>query len=219
MQTPVLIVNCKTYKAASGEKARKLAYTCEKVAEQTGTEIAIAPQNADIGRLAERVDIPVLAQHTDPDAYGSNTGSDLARSLAYNGADGTLINHSEDQVALDTIESVIGRCQDADMETVVCVDEQTLADNTADFKPDYIAYEAPELIGGDTSVSEAKAEVLKDVVKTVDGRAPVLTGAGVKSQEDVQKALELGSRGILVASGVIKAEDPEQALRDLVEPF
>lgn len=219
MQTPVLIVNCKTYEAASGAEARKLAYTCERVAEQTGAEIAIAPQNADIGRLAEKVSIPVLAQHTDPDGYGSNTGSDIAETLAYNGADGTLINHSEDQVSLDTIEAVIERAEDADMETVVCVDEQTLADNTADFKPDYIAYEPPELIGGDTSVSEAKPEVLESVVETVDGRAPVLTGAGVKNQEDVRKALELGSEGILVASGVIKADDPEKALRDLVEPF
>jgi triosephosphate isomerase len=219
MQTPALIVNCKTYEAASGAEARKLAYTCEKVAEQTGAEIAITPQNADIGRLAEKVSIPVLAQHTDPEEYGSNTGSDIAETLAYNGADGTLINHSEDQVALDTIETVIERARDADMETVVCVDEQTLADEAADFKPDYIAYEPPELIGGDTSVSEAKPEVLESVVETVDGRAPVLTGAGVKTQEDVRKALELGSKGILVASGVIKAKDPEQALRDLVKPF
>ncbi len=219
MQTPVLIVNCKTYEAASGPEAQKLAYTCEKVADQTGAEIAIAPQNADIGRLAEKVSIPVLAQHTDPEGYGSNTGSDIAETLAYNGTDGTLINHSEDQVSLDTIESVIERAETSDMETVVCVDEQTLADNAADFKPDYIAYEPPELIGGDTSVSEAKPEVLESVIETVGGRAPVLTGAGVKNEEDVRKALELGSKGILVASGVIKADDPEQALRDLVEPF
>lgn len=219
MQTPVLIVNCKTYEAASGAEARKLAYTCEKVAEQTGAEIAIAPQNADIGRLAEKVSIPILAQHTDPEGYGSNTGSDIIETLAYNGADGTLINHSEDQVSLDTIETVIKRSRKKDIETVVCVDEETLADNAADFKPDYIAYEPPELIGGDTSVSEAKPEVLESVIETVDGRAPVLTGAGVKTQDDVRKALELGSEGILVASGVIKADDPEQALRDLVEPF
>ncbi|MDY6771471.1 MAG: triose-phosphate isomerase [Candidatus Nanohaloarchaea archaeon] len=219
MKTPLLIVNFKTYKAASGEHALDIAYKCERVAKSTDTNIAIAPQNADIGRIAEKVEIPVIAQHTDPEGYGSNTGSDIIETLAHNGADGTLINHSEDQVSLDTIEAVVKRCRKQDITSVVCVDEETLAESVKDFKPDFIAYEPPELIGGDVSVSQAKPEILEGVVDTVGRAAPVLTGAGVKTAEDVEKALELGSEGILVASGVIKADDVEQALRDLVEPF
>lgn len=219
MDTPLLIVNFKTYQQASGSQAQQLAYTCEKVAEQTDTEIAIAPQNADIRRLTEKVTIPVLAQHTDPEPYGSNTGSDIVETLKFNGADGTLINHSEDQVSLDTIETVIKRCKKHNLETVACVDDTSLAQNVNEFKPNFIAYEPPDLIGGDVSVSTAKPDMIENVVETVGGKTPLLTGAGVKSQKDVQKALELGSKGILVASGVIKSDNPEKTLRKLVAPF
>ena len=45
---------------------------------------------------------------------------------------------------------------------------------------------------------------------------PVLCGAGVKTRADVEKAMELGAAGILLASGVVKAEDPGAVLTELV---
>ncbi|HLD78075.1 MAG TPA: triose-phosphate isomerase, partial [archaeon] len=39
---------------------------------------------------------------------------------------------------------------------------------------------------------------------------------GVKTRQDVQAALRLGAAGVLVASAVVKAKDPERALRALV---
>jgi triosephosphate isomerase len=45
---------------------------------------------------------------------------------------------------------------------------------------------------------------------------PVLCGAGVKTGKDVRRALELGAKGVLLASGVVKAKDPRKALQDLV---
>ena len=43
----------------------------------------------------------------------------------------------------------------------------------------------------------------------------VLCGAGVKNGKDVAKALELGSDGVLLASGIVKAKDKEKVIRDL----
>ncbi|TMI59473.1 triose-phosphate isomerase, partial [Candidatus Bathyarchaeota archaeon] len=40
----------------------------------------------------------------------------------------------------------------------------------------------------------------------------VLCGAGVATAEDVSRALELGSEGVLVASGVVKSKDPRAVL-------
>jgi len=85
--------------------------------------------------------------------------------------------------------------------------------------PDYVAVEPPELIGTGIPVSKAKPEVITDtveLVKKVNPEVKVLTGAGISSGEDVKKALELGSVGVLLASGVTKAKDPEKAIRDLV---
>lgn len=211
---PILIVNLKTYEEGSGDDALDLAFTCEKLAKQEDVNIAVAVQNADLPRIAPKVDISVFAQHMDPAGHGSNTGKDIAETLVYNGADGVLINHSEDQVALETIDATVSRAKQNDLQTVVCIDVPEMAEKVSSFKPDFIAYEPPELIGGDTSVSTAEPELVKTAV---DGTSrTVLCGAGIKAREDVETALELGTQGVLVASGVVKANDPEDALRDLV---
>ena len=44
----------------------------------------------------------------------------------------------------------------------------------------------------------------------------VLTGAGIQTGECVRTAIDLGTDGVLLASGVVKAKDPEAVLRDLV---
>jgi triosephosphate isomerase len=76
------------------------------------------------------------------------------------------------------------------------------------------------LIGGDVSVTTAKPEVITGAVErihAVNPRVTILCGAGVKTRKDVAKALELGTSGVLLATGVVKAKDPEKALRDLVK--
>jgi triosephosphate isomerase len=42
----------------------------------------------------------------------------------------------------------------------------------------------------------------------------ILCGAGISTGEDVYAALKLGSEGVLVASGVVKAPKPEDVLFD-----
>ena len=69
-------------------------------------------------------------------------------------------------------------------------------------------------------MTTAKPEVITRAVDRIRGANPdvnVLCGAGVKTRKDVAKALELGTSGVLLASGVVKAKDPEKALRDLVK--
>ena len=54
------------------------------------------------------------------------------------------------------------------------------------------------------------------MVKAANPSVRGLCGAGVKNGADVAKALELGTEGVLLASGVTKADDPIAVLRDLV---
>jgi triosephosphate isomerase len=80
--------------------------------------------------------------------------------------------------------------------------------------------EPPELIGGDVSVTSADPGIVEDSVaaaREVDPDVPVLCGAGVKTGDDVATALELGTEGVLVASGVVKADDPGAALAGLLD--
>ncbi len=61
-----------------------------------------------------------------------------------------------------------------------------------------------------------KANIIKKICGDVKC-SKVLVGAGIKTTEDVKTAIKLGAAGVLVASGIAKADDPEKALRDLVK--
>jgi triosephosphate isomerase len=44
----------------------------------------------------------------------------------------------------------------------------------------------------------------------------VLCGAGISTGDDMKAALDLGTEGVLLASGIILADDPKEALLGLV---
>ncbi|MCJ0618481.1 triose-phosphate isomerase, partial [Haloarcula hispanica] len=58
-----------------------------------------------------------------------------------------------------------------------------------------------------------------DAAARVNGDVDVLCGAGISTGEDLVSASDLGATGVLLASGVAKADDPRAALEDLVEPL
>jgi triosephosphate isomerase len=71
-------------------------------------------------------------------------------------------------------------------------------------------------------VSQADPDVVTDAVaaaEAVDESVSVYCGAGISTGEDLTAARELGAEGVLLASGVAKAEEPEAALEDLVAPL
>ncbi len=217
---PIVVVNFKTYAQATGQRAVDLAKICEKVSKDTGVTVIVAVQNLDLFHVSKEVSIPVYAEHIDPVKYGANTGKDLPEAVVENGATGVLINHSEDPEELKDIEIGIRRAKDVGLQTIVCAPTAATSEAIAALGADFVAVEPPELIGGDISVSKAQPGLITDTVELVhkiDDKLPVLCGAGVKDHKDVRIAMKLGCEGILVASGVTKADDPEAALRDLIK--
>lgn len=220
MKTPVIILNFKTYRESSAERGLALARICEEVAQETGKSIVIAPQQIDLSLIAKEVSIPVLAQHVDPIGEGSFTGHISPNAVKESGAIGALINHSERQLSHDQIRLTVEKCREVGLESVVCANDIEMGKVAASFGPDYVAVEPPELIGGDISVTSANPDIVSgtvEKVKEVNPNVIVLCGAGVKNGEDVRKAIELGTEGVLLASGVIRAERPEAALLDLAD--
>ena len=213
---PLLLINFKTYEEGTGERGLKMAKIIDKVAQEKGANIAVAVQIAEIHRLSSEVGIPVYSQHMDGIHYGSNTGWILPETIKSAGAIGTLLNHSEHQIKPDSLREAIDRAKEIRLKTVVCANTPEVAKSVVKFSPDYIAVEPPELIGGTVSVSKAKPEVITNSLKNV-GKIPLLVGAGVKSREDVKKAIQLGASGVLVASGVMKALNPEKVVKELAE--
>jgi triosephosphate isomerase len=131
-----------------------------------------------------------------------------------------LINHSERQLKLTDIDATIARAREVNLTSVVCTATAALSANVAELKPDMIAVEPPELIGTGIPVAKAKPEVVTGAVKVVKQINPdvvVLCGAGLTKGEDVAAALRLGTEGVLVASGIVKAKDPYKVLLDFSE--
>jgi triosephosphate isomerase len=217
---PIIIVNYKTYTESTGKNAVELAKKAERVHEETGVYVGVAPQLADLAAVARSVAIPVFAQHIDPIRPGGYTGHVLADSAKEAGAVGTLINHSERQLKLSDIEQIIRITREHNMISVVCANNPSVSAAVAALEPDMIAIEPPELIGTGIPVSKAQPEIITGTIKLVrevNKKVMVLCGAGISRGEDVFAALELGTQGVLVASGIVKAKDPYMIIREFAD--
>ena len=218
MRTPAIVVNFKAYEAAVGRNALSLARTCAAVTAETGASIAVCPPSFQLAQVAAAVKIPVFAQHVDPRPAGSHTGHLTPHAALQVGAAGTLLNHAERKLRPADAGRTITLCRELGLEVIACADGLPEARRLARLRPEFLAVEPPELIGGKVSVTSAKPEVVRSAVNAVHGIAPevqVLCGAGVKTAKDVRMALELGTVGVLLASGIVLAKNPEKALREL----
>jgi len=216
-----VLVNLKAYPCDPITVAEAAA---EAAADADAT-VAVAPQAAHLDAVADALagtDVEPWAQHVDPVDHGSHTGSTLAEAVADAGAVGTLSNHSERRLTLAAVDGAVDAAERAGLETCVCAnDPEQIAAATA-LGPDAVAVEPPALIGGDVSVSTADPGIVEDAVAAaheVDPEVDVFCGAGISTGEDVLAARELGADGVLLASGVAKADDPAAALSDLLDPL
>lgn len=219
MNTPIVILNYKTYLESSGENALELARALKSASEESGITMVAAPQAADIYRIQDQISLPIFAQHIDPITPGGHTGSNLIETLIEAGISGSLINHSENRMKMADIDEVIQLCKQNDIESCVCTNNIATSKAISTFSPDAVAVEPPELIGTGIPVSQAQPEVVEDSVKgvkSINKKIKVLCGAGISTGDDMKAAMDLGADGVLLASGIVKAENPKEALLDLV---
>lgn len=211
---PILITNFKSYAESRGASALRLLKIHEQVAEEFHVEVMAAVHVTDLVQLAKMTSLPLLAQHVDGVGYGAYTGQIPPVFLKEIGIKGSLINHSERRLEDEVLEASLKRLKEESLLSVVCAETSQEASEYATLGADFVAVEPPELIGGDASVSTTRPELIAEAVERL-GREKVLVGAGIKTEEDVRIARQLGARGILVASGIVKANDPLEALRSL----
>lgn len=218
IKTPVIMLNVKAYAESSGEKGIALLKACEEASKETGASIVICPQQVQLALIARQPRIPVFAQSVDAVDPGSQTGWVTLQSIKAVGAAGTLVNHSEHRLRLAEIEWIVSKAREMDLVTCVCTNNVLVSMAAAAVAPDFVAVEPPELIGSGIAVSKADPQIVRNsvnAVKKVNKKVVVLCGAGITTGDDVKAAIELGSEGVLLASGVVKAKDPKAAVLDL----
>lgn len=239
----LLVVNFKTYDESTGDNALELLRVCDRVASESGVDIVAVPALLDLERCCRTAkeeglnDVVIFAQHVDPSfkegKLGNNTGRILAAKLRELGVQGSLLNHSErkltrragEDMDVGEIKARVSALKAEGLKSIVCcgweAQDLTVKEGKliAASKPDYIAVEPPEMIGGDVSVT-TKPELITGFVKAimdVDKNIGILTGAGVKNGEHAAKAIKLGTKGVLVASGIVKPKEgaQEEALTEM----
>ncbi len=219
VKSPLIIINFKTYNEGFGNNAHQIAHSAEIVGQESGVTIGVAPNYMELHPISMHYAIPVYAQHVDGIEPGASTGHILPEAVKLAGASGTLINHSERRLTLADVEASVKAAKRADLQTIVCTNNTATSAAAAVFLPDYVAIEPPELIGTGVSVSKADPGIIESsvaAVKKINPDVKILAGAGINSGECVKTAVDLGTDGVLLASGVVKARDPVEVLRDLV---
>lgn len=201
----MIVVNFKRYPEASGEKAIALAKICLKLQQEYGVTIVPVPAVADLVACVA-VGIKCWSQKFEANESVQK---------------GTLLNHSDFRLERKNLQDEFYLSKSRGDKVCICTANLPETKELATLKPDFLAYEPPELIGSRTSsVADAKPEVIglaAEACKQAD--VPLLVGAGIKSANDVKVCLQRGAIGVLVATDIVLAQDPEKELRELAEAF
>jgi len=218
---PIFIINFKLYKQGIGENALKLAQIIDDIAHDIKEiTFVVAVNFIDLVRIKENVSKTlVFAQHVDPVEFGAFTGHISPSLLKEYDIDGTLINHSERKIPEKDIKEAINLCKKYEILQCVCAGSVEKVERLVNFTPTMLAYEPPELIGTGIAVSKAQPEILSKAMNIIQtksgGRVIPLCGAGISSAEDAKRAVELGAKGILVASAIVKSKTPAEIIEEM----
>ncbi|MBN2478250.1 triose-phosphate isomerase [Candidatus Micrarchaeota archaeon] len=216
----MIVLNLKNY-PSSLEKITELTEAAKEINEETGVRVIVCPPVLVLKESAGLYP-DVFAQHADGKEMGARTGWVPVGSLRYTNAKGSLVNHSEHRIPMEEIKTIVEKLKENNLESLVCAENPDEIGKISILNPDYIAVEPPELIGSGISISNSKPELITDSLKKLkelESGIPLLCGAGVSNREDVENALKLGSKGVLLASAYVKAEDHKEFLRNLASAF
>ena len=218
----LIIINCKNYLEIAGEKIFQLSEIAQDISERYKIEIMIAPPQNSLFYLSQFIKLPLICQHVDDEKIGPTTGFIIPELAKSYGASGSLINHSEHRMEHANIKNAIERLRQLNMFSIVCASTSREVGELSRFNPDMIAIEPPELIGTGKAVSKVNPSIITESVKearTYSKNVKVICGAGIVDKTDIQSAINLGSQGILLASGLIKSESWKDKLIELSEGF
>ncbi|HJO14532.1 MAG TPA: triose-phosphate isomerase [Candidatus Pacearchaeota archaeon] len=161
------------------------------------------------------VNLSEVARNTDLIVISQNLNDITPQALKKTGAQGTLLNHSDHPLELDEIKRLTKECNKLKLKVIVCVKNFDNMNEIIKFKPWGIAYEDPKFIGTKNAITNYPTNLLKFMKYFKDSKSTPLCGAGINKTEDVENALKLGFRGVLVSSAVMNSKNPKVLLKKL----
>ncbi len=213
----ILIINTKHYEKATGKRSYEFFAGLPDMNAFKGWEIDYAVGAYDLHIADQFPAKSFYSQHVDPIGYGAFTGKISIEMLVDSGIRGSLINHSEFRLNFETIEKVVSKARSMDFEVIVCAENLDEVTRFAKTGAPLVAYEPPELIGGNISVSSARPDIIEKAAAVCENNGvKLIVGAGIKTHNDILTSLKLGAVGGLVSSGVVLASNPAVAITSLI---
>ncbi|MDK6375273.1 MULTISPECIES: triose-phosphate isomerase [Aerococcus] len=214
---PFFIFNPKSF--LYGEDLLELAKVADQEAQKyPDISVFVTCPYADLAAVAQATDhIIVSAQHLDGIEPGRGMGKVLPESLQAAGARATFLNHAENPMTMAEIVQAIQRADDLDIITIVCADSMKEAQALATLHPDIILCEPTELIGTGQTSDASYIESTNEAIKAIDENILVMQAAGISTAADVSRTIEMGADGTGCTSGVTKADNPKEMLKDMIE--
>jgi len=196
----MLFINFKTYK--QGREAVKLAKIIEKIRK----DAFVCVESTDIHEIVKKTKLKVYAQHVDYEKPGRHTGKTLPEAIKAEGAEGSLLNHSENKISITEIKRTIERCNKIGIKVLCCASTINKVKQIKKFNPYGIAFEDPKLISTGRSISKYNPKAIKKFVEIMgDSKILRICGAGISTHSDIIKVEEMGCHGVLIASAVTKS--------------
>jgi triosephosphate isomerase len=195
---PIIIVNYKSTKKGPEvlEFSKKINNPC----------LIAAVPTPNLSEIASKTKLITIAQHLN---------NQTPQELKATGAQGTLLNHSDNPIPLKQIEKLTKECNKLKLKVIVCTKTTSNVDQIRKFKPWAIAYEDPVFIGTKDAITDHPKDILNFTKHFKRCKRIPLCGAGIHKPEDVESALKLGCKGILISSAVMNSKDPKALLRQL----
>ncbi len=215
---PILALNFKTFETSTGNNAVQLAKLADEFAQKSNFEVILAPAYSDLRAVASvATHCSIYSQHVDPVEYGQFTGY-FPVPVAAAICKGTLLNHNEKKLSFKILGDTVKLCKKYSFQTILCADNLAEAKRISALEPYMIAIELPELIGSGKSLTNVNPELAEQIAKqlkriTKKTKSKLLMGAGVSTAQDLQKAIELGLDGVLLASAFAKNKNPKKWLQ------
>ena len=200
-----------------GERLLKLAKAADAASEKYDVRILFTPQPSDIYMLAhETKNLVIVAQHIDPIPVGRGQGSILAEAVKAAGAHAVMLNHAEKPVTLAGLAASVKRADEVGLVSIICADSLKEAEAVALLNPNIIVAEPSELIGTGVTSDEEYVRATTAAIKKVNPEIQVLQAAGIKCGQDVYNVIRAGADATGTTSGVMRAEDPEAAMEEMI---
>lgn len=216
LRRPFLIVNPKAY--IYGEEALELAKISDELSAQYDIDIIYTAQHTDIRMIAQETEhIIVTAQHMDGIVPGRGMGHILPESVKAAGAEAVVLNHAEHPLGTGALAAAVKRARELDLLVVICADTPEECAAVAQLSPDVIIAEPSSGIGKGLSSSDDYMRATNEAIRAVNKDIFILQAAGIRTGEDVYRAILNGSDASGATSGIVNAPDRRASIVEMIE--